>query len=59
MHDLSDLDSTHDGGENPSVNTEITNNSTDPDNTNPETEMSHDTEANYESLEVVSLLQGM
>lgn len=58
MHDLSGLDSTPDNSDITSVNMETTNNITDLDNTNPEIEMFHDTEATYESSGVVSLLQG-
>ena len=57
MHDLSGLDSTPDNSDITSVNMETTNNSTDLDNTNPEIEMFHDTEATYKSSGVVSLLQ--
>ena len=58
MLDLSGLDNTPDNSDITSVNMETTNNSTGIDNTNPEIEMFHDTEATYKSSAVVSLLQG-
>ena len=55
MHDLSGLDGTFAGSNNPSATTD----STDLDNTNPEIEMPHDIGASYEICEAVSLSEGM
>ena len=55
MHDLSGLDSITVGSNNPSMNTT---NSTGVDNTNTDIEMSHDTEASYETSAVATLSEG-
>ena len=58
MHDLSGLDSITVGSNDPSMNIEIATNSTDVDNTNTDIEMSHDTEASYETSAVATLSEG-
>ena len=56
---MSGLDSITVGSNDPSMNIEITTNSTDVDNTNIDIEMSHDTEASYESSAVAISSEGM
>ena len=58
MHDLSGLDSITVDSNDPSMNIEIATNSTDVDNTNTDIEMSHDTEASYETSAVATLSEG-